>query len=138
MEYPIVEIPMEFLYYAWEEPPLGLKNPNYNPFTDFLKNYYKIEENLKAGWKVMDPVSKWDKVQFNIQEVMINIEEQGLVNPLILRQLTADFYLVLVGNQRLCSLRGLHNTEPVKCRVVENYDTRECFAKHPYEQVQCI
>ena len=90
------------------------------------------------GWE------EWEEKAIKMHEIYKNIKEtEKLWNPfIVMQQRDGNFYIIL-GGQRLCSLRALHYTGELPCRVLHFTDAKAersnpAILIHPYVLVPNI
>lgn len=106
------QVPLSKIDYRWTQPP-ALSENVVSIFTDFESRLPINEPPTARGYA--------QQVWPSVKAIYDDIEENGLVNPLICwRVPNTDRMISLVGNQRLCSLRALKQ-EFVPVWIVEEW-----------------
>lgn len=95
----VIRVDLNVLAYMWDEAP-----GNYHARPDHKVAFARYEDHLINGTV---EEGNWGHTFNRVKATFDSIVEHGLVNPLLVKKVSDTLYVVLAGNQRLCSLRAL-------------------------------
>ena len=109
---PLKLVNLDHLAYQWWE-----AEGNYHASPAHTEAFARYEDHLVAG--TMEENPQWAHTFRRVKATFDSMMEYGLWNPLLVKQVSDTLFVVLAGNQRLCSLRAMDTMGILADRLIK-------------------